>query len=114
MFNNIKSWLKLFEFPRLFFKETHLEASSTRIHPSKWMDGYESTGSSATMLKYSGIFYEFADMDRDKLLDSIMFADDVTIVENTSHGEIFAPNPSSRGDSPRLTFNRRGLKCLIL
>ena len=41
------------------------------------------------MLKYSGNFYEFAEMDRDKLLNSIMFADDATIVvSGNTHFEV--------------------------
>ena len=41
------------------------------------------------MLKYSGNFYEFAEMDRDKLLNSIMFADDATIVvSGATHFEV--------------------------
>ena len=41
------------------------------------------------MLKYSGNFNEFADMDRDKVLNSIMFADDANIVvSGATHFEV--------------------------
>ena len=47
------------------------------------------------MLKYPENFYEFAEMDRDKLLNSIMFADDATIVvSGATHFEVnnYGPN----------------------
>ena len=41
------------------------------------------------MLKYSGNFYEFAEMDRDKLLSSIMFTvDATTVVSGATHFEV--------------------------
>ena len=41
------------------------------------------------MLKYSGNFFEFSDMDRGNLLNSIMFADDATIiVSGATHFEV--------------------------
>ena len=41
------------------------------------------------MLRYSGNVYEFAGMDRDTLLNSIMFADDaIIIVSGATHFEV--------------------------
>ena len=54
-----------------------------------WLCRLSDVGSFFRMLKYLGNFYKFAEMDRDKLLNSIMFADDATIiVSGATHFEV--------------------------